>query len=640
MPISKLTSLPFPPPAVPPFSASGQGLVASVNQLIDTSVASLKSLPASPQTDTVYNVIGFYANTQLGGGRFIWSPTANKSTHNGVTVYAPEALQAWAGTQADIATLLNWVGVGSGVWVRVDLQGFVTPEMAGAVGGGADFRISLQSAINVASQYRLATLLTSSVYGIGSSGLTTGGKLYGLLIPSNSRILSFIDTKILALGNEEYDPIATDKDAETNSVNIALSGFHVDGDSFNRSANTGVNFALQRVTNLTIRDTYSLNSPSFGWRIQSCSNVKLSFADSFQLDGSETNADGMHFIDTSDVTGSNIRVITDSDDGFVIEAINGDVRNYTISNLYVKSKGRGVLLFVDETLTPTSRVFKNIKIDGIAEDCLSTAVSLTEGSFDGIDIDISSDNCRNGLTLKPGTSTDFGYLRSCKFNINTRNCTQQGMFAVVTTGLIDDNEINLNVYNPGDGFNGVQLAGSNWRGRVTCNYDPDGTKASPATAILMSASSSTLTIIADGGNNSVIMQGTADDNNITLGKITDGITTSLRIDAGALNNNFSGGRISGTITNNGGTSNVFNGVIGATFKGLVQVTPDGSGEFTFNHNVAGLPSFAVAQAITSLGIDVDIIARTPTTLSVRLRFSSTAGLVTSGTYSVAFSASL
>ncbi len=153
MPISKLTSLPFPPPAVTPFSASGQGLVASVNQLIDKSVASLKSLPASPQTETVYNVIGFYAGSTVGGGRLVWQPSTSKSLHNGVTYYAPEAITAWNGTQADIATLLGWSGSGSGVWVRVGIES-VLFEMAGAIldanpatGTGTDNTLSVNKCL-------------------------------------------------------------------------------------------------------------------------------------------------------------------------------------------------------------------------------------------------------------------------------------------------------------------------------------------------------------------------------------------------------------------------------------------------------------------------------------------------------------
>lgn len=115
-----------------PLNSSGTQIRDTVNQLIDVHVNSLKSLPNSPQTDTVYNVIGFYAGSTVGGGKLVWQPSASKSLHNGVTYYAPEAIAAWAGTQADIATLLNWTGAGNGVWVRIEVD-TVLFEMAGAI---------------------------------------------------------------------------------------------------------------------------------------------------------------------------------------------------------------------------------------------------------------------------------------------------------------------------------------------------------------------------------------------------------------------------------------------------------------------------------------------------------------------------
>lgn len=152
MAITKITSQPFPPPPSPPYSSTAPALLNAVNSLIDTSVSSLKALPTSPQTDTVYGVIGFYAGSTVGGGQFVWDPTANKNTHDGGTIIAPEAISAWNGTQTDIATLLNWVGSGSGCWVRSNIQGFVTPGMFGAVGDGvADDYLSLQSACDAVS---------------------------------------------------------------------------------------------------------------------------------------------------------------------------------------------------------------------------------------------------------------------------------------------------------------------------------------------------------------------------------------------------------------------------------------------------------------------------------------------------------
>lgn len=63
---------------------------------------------------------GFYANSSIGGGQFIYEPTTSKSLHNGGTIIAPEALVAWDGTATNIATLLNWAGTGSGCFVRAN----------------------------------------------------------------------------------------------------------------------------------------------------------------------------------------------------------------------------------------------------------------------------------------------------------------------------------------------------------------------------------------------------------------------------------------------------------------------------------------------------------------------------------------
>lgn len=136
MAITKITSQPFPPPPSPPYSSTTPALLDAVNSLIDTNVVGIKSLPANPHTDTVYGVIGFYSGSSVGGGNFIWSPSTSKSSHNGGTVIAPEAISAWDGTKAGLSSLLNWSGSGDGCWVRI--CNISTPEYFGANQSGDD----------------------------------------------------------------------------------------------------------------------------------------------------------------------------------------------------------------------------------------------------------------------------------------------------------------------------------------------------------------------------------------------------------------------------------------------------------------------------------------------------------------------
>lgn len=73
-----------------------------------------------PNEDLVYTLQGYYEDTTVGGGGFVWEATCPYSNHNGGTVIAPPAIAAWDGTRADIAAILNWTPTGGvGCWVRV-----------------------------------------------------------------------------------------------------------------------------------------------------------------------------------------------------------------------------------------------------------------------------------------------------------------------------------------------------------------------------------------------------------------------------------------------------------------------------------------------------------------------------------------
>jgi hypothetical protein len=164
-----------------PLNTSGPQLAASVNQLIDTHVSHLKALPtaANAQTNTVYKVISFYdgwaalTSTPSGGGLFVWNPTANKALHNGITHYSPESILAWDGTQADLPTLLDWTGSGTGVFVRIRGES-LNVEMAGAVQSNAiNNAAAITKTLNVAASLQCMVSGTKGIwYGV-SGNITT-----------------------------------------------------------------------------------------------------------------------------------------------------------------------------------------------------------------------------------------------------------------------------------------------------------------------------------------------------------------------------------------------------------------------------------------------------------------------------------
>lgn len=112
-------------------------------------LAGIKNLKV--QEGILQTVKGFYSGSLVGGGSFIYDASKSKTLHNGGTVIAPEALTAWAGTQADIATLLNWTGTGSGCFIRSGIdRNNVLSSWFGASGGeaaGVD-HLCVQAALN------------------------------------------------------------------------------------------------------------------------------------------------------------------------------------------------------------------------------------------------------------------------------------------------------------------------------------------------------------------------------------------------------------------------------------------------------------------------------------------------------------
>jgi len=92
-----------------------------------------------------------YTARPVGGGDFYYRSDLSKSNHNGGTIIAPEAVSAWDGTTANLTTLLNWTGSGTGCYVR-DFYGDIEATFFGALptslGGNNYQNIPLNKALS------------------------------------------------------------------------------------------------------------------------------------------------------------------------------------------------------------------------------------------------------------------------------------------------------------------------------------------------------------------------------------------------------------------------------------------------------------------------------------------------------------
>lgn len=116
-----------------------------------SSIAELISL--SPISGIIYNVESFWADKGKGKGKFIWSPTSNKSTHDGGYVIDPTK------TAPTYATIADWFTPntsGTGVFKRLsDGDGSVWSEQYGAIDDASmtNNHICHQNALYKAASY-------------------------------------------------------------------------------------------------------------------------------------------------------------------------------------------------------------------------------------------------------------------------------------------------------------------------------------------------------------------------------------------------------------------------------------------------------------------------------------------------------
>lgn len=115
----------------------------------------------------VQTVKGFYANTNFGGGTFIYDPSRPKADHDGGVVIAPEAIAAWNGSVENIGNLLSWTSSsGSGCYVRTNVDKLDLFMFGGydLSLGKRDNKLQLITMFSVAKKLQLKTVASGKFY--------------------------------------------------------------------------------------------------------------------------------------------------------------------------------------------------------------------------------------------------------------------------------------------------------------------------------------------------------------------------------------------------------------------------------------------------------------------------------------------
>ena len=295
---------------VPSFSKLVKTLTDEVEAAtgVDTSLRSnitlrdgIKAL--QPVLNLVQEVKGFYVGTLIGGGQFYYDPSRSKTEHNGGTIIAPEALTVWDGNSATVNIFLNWVGSGTGCYVRLlENCDYLPCSIFGANTSLSDNRLPIQKCINTATSLARKALLEPSInfYLVQNTlFIPSGGHLIGAGGRNKLSKLKRVDghaVDLIMAGvhtegvNGSYDemvvPARNGMPYNTTLIgkDVTISGIYIDGNGINAGyalelgAGTGYkgsNIYIRYVDGVTIDDLFSEYASNDCCYIQYCRRIAV-----------------------------------------------------------------------------------------------------------------------------------------------------------------------------------------------------------------------------------------------------------------------------------------------------------------------------------------------------------------------------
>jgi len=454
----------------------------------------------------------------------------------------------------------------------------------GAIGNGVNNdTASIQAAINYASNNKKITYLPSGVYSIRrQADLYSRG--YALLLPPDGSITGDgVEKTILSAFNDGvvYDCIQTD--ISLNNDNIKLDGFTVFGDHDNRPKG-GQGIWLQNASQINIGEIFINEMTGFGIRFQKCFNVffdKLRVKSTFE----QPNDDGIHFYDSSYITGNSVQVSTAGDDCFILTVQNDNCTDVSIKDVVVNSPSgnRGVLMNLSD-LADGQHTFRNIDINVVATDCPNGPALLLSGAkFESINARVQSFGCRNGFRVDlSDKGFGSGSLSSSEFNVISRNDIESGVF-INQSATINDNKLYATVYNNGDGYACFSLYGDGWQGVLDGNLDPNDDKVDKREVLDSYLTNSRFSIRGVNANKGINLRNTSQNNTFDIVSILNMDSHAVDNPSSASINRFIGGIIDNTV--NSPNDNDFYGTKGADAKGNDNLPVDGLGIITIPHGL-------------------------------------------------------